>query len=552
MSEQNESENAAPPIHSAPAPQATTLKPFSYWVKRLLVCNPFYLVSAALLLFGMYRISVDRNVFGEEISQLIFNLGSLEFYEILLVATAIFLAARRVWYDATLLVSLENLFVLVPFILLSQVALINRQFVWVVCGAIAVIAILRFGALRRYFSSLNLPGRVLLFGVVLLAVNIALLATYRVVGETKLGFPPDHGRDFAINQLTWLGVLPAALALLNFLPHARENGSLEPQRRWLPAAFCTFWMLATAVHLYCLNYIYNFAFRVEMLAPAVWVLAWAAYRRLPEFLNHSSDAMKQGLAIAPMVVAFLAVAQSGNKIFFTLMLLNVAVYGIFCLQKQNRDFAKHLLFASVMLSVCGLPEEWVRLVIPTWQGGPLVFTSIAVYLMLYILMSRNPHMGIVGAVVTGIVIFMVFNRHESAVPWALQGALVFLLLHSLRWMDAANQGAVVVRALAAALWVMHSCFWVRSGAAMWAPCIPGGVVLGAYLMMRLLRGRQDLLFLPAASILTVLSGPGNALINWLLSAPGGLLALIGSFLLFALGTILAVTKHRWHRPHLSS
>ena len=31
----------------------------SYWLKRFLACNPFYLVSAALLLFGFYRISVD-------------------------------------------------------------------------------------------------------------------------------------------------------------------------------------------------------------------------------------------------------------------------------------------------------------------------------------------------------------------------------------------------------------------------------------------------------------------------------------------------------------
>jgi hypothetical protein len=52
--------------------------------------------------------------------------------------------------------------------------------------------------------------------------------------------------------------------------------------------------------------------------------------------------------------------------------------------------------------------------------------------------------------------------------------------------------------------------------------------------------------LPAASILTVPSGPGNYLITRLHSAPTGLLAVIGSFVLFALGTTAALTKDRWH------
>src|SRR5262245_37009647 len=92
MSEHDESESVAPPIVSAPVAVkwGVDFTPFSHWIKRLLVCNPFYLISAVLLLFGMYRLSVDRNFFAEEIPQLVFNLSSLEFYEVLLVATAIF------------------------------------------------------------------------------------------------------------------------------------------------------------------------------------------------------------------------------------------------------------------------------------------------------------------------------------------------------------------------------------------------------------------------------------------------------------------------------
>jgi hypothetical protein len=38
------------------------------------------------------------------------------------------------------------------------------------------------------------------------------------------------------------------------------------------------------------------------------------------------------------------------------------------------------------------------------------------------------------------------------------------------------------------------------------------------------------------------------------TTPAGVLAVIGSFVLFALGTVAALTKHRWHKtePHRES
>jgi hypothetical protein len=129
----------------------------------------------------------------------------------------------------------------------------------------------------------------------------------------------------------------------------------------------------------------------------------------------------------------------------------------------------------------------------------------------------------------------------------VQSGLVFLLLHSLRWDDSNQEGARVVRISAAVLWTLHAVIWFRSDATLWMPCISGGPVLAAYLITQFLRGRWDTFILPAASILTILSGPGNYLIDRLHSAPTGLLAMAGSFVLFALGTAVALTKHRWHR-----
>src|SRR5258706_15812006 len=92
-----------PVLLVAPPPD----RPFFYWVKKLLVCNPFFLVSAALLLYGFYLVANDANFPGKEIAQLTFNFSSMQVYELLLVGTAIVLARRRIHYDSNLLIFLE-------------------------------------------------------------------------------------------------------------------------------------------------------------------------------------------------------------------------------------------------------------------------------------------------------------------------------------------------------------------------------------------------------------------------------------------------------------
>jgi hypothetical protein len=132
-----------------PAPVASPPRPLPHWLKRLFVCNPFFLASAMLLLYGLYRVSIDPNFLATEVAQLTFNFTSLQCYELLLVVTAAVLARRHLWHDSTVLVLLENLFLLVPFILISQAALIEPRFVWSLCAVAVALAGARTEAARR-------------------------------------------------------------------------------------------------------------------------------------------------------------------------------------------------------------------------------------------------------------------------------------------------------------------------------------------------------------------------------------------------------------------
>ena len=50
--------NAKPEMADLPEiVPASPPKPLKWWLKKLFACNPFYLVSAALLLYGCYRAS---------------------------------------------------------------------------------------------------------------------------------------------------------------------------------------------------------------------------------------------------------------------------------------------------------------------------------------------------------------------------------------------------------------------------------------------------------------------------------------------------------------
>ena len=74
-----------------------------------------------------------------------------------------------------------------------------------------------------------------------------------------------------------------------------------------------------------------------------------------------------------------------------------------------------------------------------------------------------------------------------------------------------------------------------------------GSVLGFYLLSRRLTGHWSSAVVPAAAVLAILAGPTGSTTGSLHSVPVGLLAVIGSFLLFGLGTLAALAKHRWNR-----
>jgi hypothetical protein len=534
----------APNVASFQPPDPPPARPLSWWLRKFFACNPFYLVSAALLLYGCYRISIDTTLLHDETARLLFSFSSVQAYEVLLVLVAIFLARRRLWYDSTLLVGLENLLVFVPFILISQAALTSDGITAAVCGTGVALAVLRFGSLKKFYTELYLPNRLLAVGLALLAVNVALPLLYRHYINVKLGVHLESGPDWVMNECNWLLVLPAALALANFLPREQAMEDWLPQRRWLPAGMFALWFAVTCAHLYGLDYVYGYDLRPELCAPAAWALAWTVLLRWPAHWPR----LKCALMFPPLLAPLLA-ADPANKTFLILNALNVAAFGGWALSKVRNRLAVHLAYGSALLLVAGLPEVWMQHWVHGLTPAQGVAAGLAGYVIFWTAWLRHPKLAVAGAIVLGVTIGVGL---ESTLPgaghWALQGALVFFLLHSLRWNDAEHPGAEATRLLAGAAWAMHAFVWMNSeGGRLWMPVIPALGVLGIYCACLPLRGIWRLFVVPTAALLVLISGPCSAAVNGLRAAPAGLLAVIASFVLLGAGTIAALTRDTWHK-----
>jgi hypothetical protein len=356
---------------------------------------------------------------------------------------------------------------------------------------------------------------------------------------------------YEMNEYCWLLVMPAVVALGTFLPNAKEVGALLPQRRWLPSGFFGLWLIGSAVHLYCLSYVYQFDLRRELIVPSLWVLAWTMSRRISDFVVVPGQSLKRALLIVPMVAA-LASVQNQNKVFLALALLNAVIFGVLCLLKQDQRFVRHLLFASVVMFVAGLPVETVQFAMPHVHRGNFLAAGVAVYLVLCTLLSRNPRLGMIGALVASTAAGILMGREPMALHWALQIGFTFLLIHSLRWNNATHGSAAKGRNVAAILWAIHAFLWMHFGGDWWMACVPAAAVLAGCFVLRLFQGRWEFLLLPASAVLVVLSGPGNLLVGLIRMAPSGPVAVAGSFLIFVIGTAMALTKHRWNHVEVRS
>lgn len=517
----------APETSPAPLPP---IHDWRWWARRLLVCNPFFLVSAALLLFAINRLSTDPGFLGGEEAKLLFNFGTLQIYGGLLVLTAIALARRGVWYDSSLLVVVEHGLVLVPFILIAQAALIGQRLAAALIFAGAAAVAIRAGVIRRWFSRFNLPARALALGAGILALNVVMPLWFRQVVATR------SVEDWVgPNRFLWLAALPVLAAGANLLPRPRGFGGLQPERPWLPLFIYGFWFAGTGVQAASIGYLgTGSALTFALLTPCLVAAGWTLLNRLGDFLPAPGlFALRTNMG-AIALLPLLAWREPG--LLLATSLLNLGGFLVIALRSRPelRPRARQLALLSAGFAGLGLPAEWILLLHPGWGRLELAFALAGGAALVMSGFSRHPVVG----VAAGIIVFAglgEFGRRFSAGErWQIAFAMV--LAHSLRW-PATSADANNFRRVVAGAWLITVFASSSSGA--WSAELQGVALLGLWAGHSYLTHAWNLRVLPATAALGVAEAP----IRWFAAhASTGVIALVGSFALFATGAWFA-----WHR-----
>jgi hypothetical protein len=167
----------------------------------------------------------------------------------------------------------------------------------------------------------------------------------------------------------------------------------------------------------------------------------------------------------------------------------------------------------------------------------------AVYCILWALRSADPRVGLLGAL--AVAATAAWLAREWTWHAAVQASCVFLLFHSVRWQKDAGPAATVLRFVTALWWMFDALVWTGNGTLAASGYVAGGatLVLAIWIWQLLRTGIIQPLITPAAAALTFATGP----CNWFYSsAPTGIVALAGSVVLFAVGTLVA-----WYRNTLA-
>ena len=527
MENSADAESVPRPVACPPAIDLRTL------MKRVIARNPFYLVSAGLLLFGINQLTTDPRLVGAEFSMLRFNFCALIIYEVMLVTTAIALARRGIWYDALLLVGLANLFIIVPFSLISRAVFLNPGLALAMTISGALLAIGKFWAFKKYIPLLNLPGRLLAFGAALLFANAAAPLIFKAIADN----PAQMNKWF---NVIWLILLPMFAGLANLLPGSADSGNSPAQRRWLPFAFYLGWIVVTACHLGGIGYSLGFDWNVSLLVPVAWVTTWTLYLRKKDFMRNPGKGVEQTLLFIPLFLPLLA--ADGTLTFLLFAALNFVCYAAQFVSGDRGRLALMRLLGAAAILLGGLPAAWLAHALPGISRVGWIVACIALCFFWLIFFSRDPRIAL-GAVLA-LLLLTSFYAHQF-VRLAIQVGLVSMLAHSLRWEDHLHKGAAILRTLAGMLWDLVSISWLGESAHdRLLIYVCASVLLISYGIHVIVRRGWKPWTIPVFAVIVLVSKPGSRVAEDLCDASPGFLAIGASFLLFALGSLVAFSKSK--------
>ena len=235
-------------------------------VKFLNQYNPFYLLSACCMLFGVFAMNDSLDWSPITLRKLLTMIVTLNVYEVMLIGLATFLLRRGIKRDAMILLIIEAFFLADVGFLNMEVFARNPWIGLVVNTFVLAAAVVKVAMVFRAVNVSILDGR-FAFVVIQLAVLFAVPGIFSIVAK-----PLDQKLPmYAIYAGWWLaGTLPVAYAILvgsADVFRRRFDGRPAGGELIISRVLLLVPMLSLVAHLCLANWIYKVPFHPLNFAP---------------------------------------------------------------------------------------------------------------------------------------------------------------------------------------------------------------------------------------------------------------------------------------------
>ncbi|HVK59829.1 MAG TPA: hypothetical protein VM735_13670, partial [Candidatus Kapabacteria bacterium] len=312
----------------------------------------------------------------------------------------------------------------------------------------------------------------------------------------------------------------------------------EHRKQWLPLTVLLLWITGTAAHLYSVGYVDDQKFELAKFSVLAWAIGWLLCAKITLLLSRFTPAAPEIMLSLPIAAPLLAWERPGIAV--TLHILNAAIFGVLCIRWKGLRIPAILGGVSLLLALFTVPNDWLTPVIKGYNKAGLAFSLVAALLMIKAIRTRTAKWALIGSFVTVIFLLGLALNSRFSPHYALQFAPLFALVHSLFWKGPQERGSTVLLLGAATILCLDSYAIAQQGH--YAPHLLPYLCAAPLLVITSFRRAVVPII---AAIASMLVPPLSYATSVAEGTPTGILALMASFILFAVGTTFAVWKNRF-------
>lgn len=486
----------------------------------VMVCNPLLLLSPICLLYGIYRAVVAPNLFANDTDNTVFNFIALGLYVLMVCVTSTHLARKRIIPDTVMLLILNALLFVSPFILIAHGVFLEGHLAFALGILGVALSKGQLEILKRRLPESFMSPQLMIGGALVLTANFAIPLVFRHGLET------DNEAWGTTSSYVWYLILPLLVAWINLLPGRAKFDSVWAQP-WFAPMIYGLWLIGTCVELWTVAYVDDRNLHAYQFSVALWALAWTASRQAHLFRAGIAERVQKLAPICAMLIPGIAAIDGLDiRIAGLLYLLNLPMLGLV--------YGKLPVFAfggiSLIGALCCMPANWIAELSPLLTRGAFIGLIFGAVTLGAIGMVRDARAGLMAAL--GVGIFGALCGLSGSA--ALNVAILFLFVHQLRW-NAIGRDEHFLLGVAGVVWIAHtlSAELQNSPDARYAAFV--ATIVATICLRNASLGRPTSLVPPICSILILVAHPIHWSASVVGSAPSGALAIATGFLLLAAG-----------------